>query len=80
MTLLKRYQSYKIKKSRSWPYKYSGLLLNNGSGQDLWYDVPMTLESNVIKLHSKLFGQKNYEPTDRVMEIHNQIMTMVNSR
>lgn len=80
MTLLKRYKSYKLKKSRSWPYKYSGLLLNNGSGQDLWYDVPMTLESNVIKLHEKLFGQKDYKPTDRVMDIHNQIMTMVNSR
>ena len=74
MSILKRYKAYKIKRSRSWPYKYSGLLFDNGSGQDIWYDVPITLESNVIKLHERVFNQKNYQPTGRVREISEQII------
>ena len=74
MSLLKRYRAYEVAKSSKWPYKYSGLMIDNGRGQKLWYDVPITLESNVIKLHEKVFNQKDYEPTERVQKINQQIV------
>ncbi len=74
MAVMKDYQSLSIKKSRRWPYKYSGLQFDAGTGQSIWYDVPITLESNVSKLHKKIFGQKNYKPTKRVREINEQII------
>ncbi len=35
--------------------------------------VPVTLESNVIKLHQFLFGTENYQPSEHVVKISNDI-------
>lgn len=35
--------------------------------------VPVTLESNVIKLHQFLFGTENYQPSEHVVRISNDI-------
>lgn len=35
--------------------------------------IPNTLESNVVKLHSFLFGDENYEPSSQVKNISNKI-------
>lgn len=60
--LLIRFTKYKINGSFGWPFDYDGWYSGFG-----WYDVPITLKSNVVKLHKRLFGQKNYKPTDRVI-------------
>lgn len=39
----------------------------------IWYGVPITLESNVKKLHKRFFGQDNYDPTDFVKKVSGQI-------
>ena len=61
--------SFKITESLGWPYETKGITL------DRWYGVPVTLESNVTKLHQEIFGEENYIPTDTVKEISNSIIT-----
>ena len=53
---------YKITESKGWPYEVRGITL------DRWYGVPVTLESNVKKLHKDLFGNNNYEVSGKVKE------------
>jgi anionic cell wall polymer biosynthesis LytR-Cps2A-Psr (LCP) family protein len=59
---------YDISASQGWPYNWDGATIDGVS-----YDVPITLESNVVKLHKKAFGQKNYKAPDRVREISQRI-------
>ena len=59
---------YSIKDSEGWPYDVQGY------SSDAWYGVPVTLESNVRELHSELFGNDNYTPTDTVQEISDDII------
>ena len=51
-----------------WPYETEGITL------DRWYGVPVTLESNVIRLHKEAFGQEDYEVSDAVQEMSNAII------
>ena len=58
---------YKIVKSIGFPYNIKEITL------DRWYAVPVTLESNVIKLHQDLFQEENYKVSETVKEISNKI-------
>ena len=60
--------SFNITESMGWPYKTQGITL------DRWYGVPVTLESNVIKLHQEIFEEQEYEPSQVVKDISNQII------
>ena len=60
--------SYKITDSIGWPYETKGKTL------DAWYGVPVTLETNVIKLHQEVFGQTDYQLPASVKEISNKIV------
>jgi LCP family protein required for cell wall assembly len=60
--------SYNITESLGWPYNVQGITL------DRWYGVPVTLESNVKKLHQELFGEEDYEVPDKIKEISNKII------
>ena len=60
--------SYNITESEGWPYNTRGWEVG------LWYGIPVTLESNVIELHEKLFGETDYEPTETVKEISYRIV------
>lgn len=62
--------SYDLTNSVGWPYKTSGWMHNS-----IWYGVPITLESNVKKLHKNFFAQENYDPTDFVKKVSSQIET-----
>lgn len=53
---------YNVVSSIGWPYEVKGITL------DRWYGVPVTLESNVKKLHEDLFGNDGYEVSSRVKE------------
>ncbi|MGI6721798.1 MAG: LCP family protein [Anaerovoracaceae bacterium] len=67
-SLLYGFTKYKIVESEGWPYEWDGATINGVS-----YDVPITLEYNVEKLHEDAFGQKNYKPTKRVREISERV-------
>lgn len=60
--------SYNISTSVGWPYDTDGWMHNS-----VWYGVPITLKSNVVKLHEEFFAQKDYNPTDFVKKISKQI-------
>lgn len=60
--------SFKITESIGWPYETKGITL------DRWYGVPITLESNVTRLHSEVFAESDYVPSETVKEISNCII------
>ena len=60
--------TYKIVNSRGWPYETKGITM------DAWYGIPVTLETNVKKLHEELFNQSNYEVPDEIKNISNKII------
>jgi len=54
--------------SQRWPFDYDGAMIHS-----IWYDAPITLKSNVVDLHEKLFGQTDYQPTDNVLMINEEV-------
>lgn len=66
--LLPSVAQYNVVSSIGWPYEVKGITL------DRWYGVPVTLESNVKKLHSELFGNNGYEVSSKVKEYSNGII------
>lgn len=71
MDLLLDINAYSITDSVGWPYTTSGWTHNG-----VWYGVPRTLERNVVQLHEEMFDQPDYEPTETVKKISNQISTL----
>lgn len=61
--------SFNVGKSIGWPYETKGITL------DRWYGVPVTLESNVKKLHQEVFEDTSYEVPSSVRSISKQIIT-----
>ena len=59
---------YNVIASIGWPYEVKGITL------DRWYGVPVTLESNVQKLHQELFNNEDYEVSNKVKEYSNGII------
>ena len=60
--------SAKITDSIGWPYETRGITL------DRWYGVPVTLESNVTRLHQEVFGESDYVSSDTVKRISQEII------
>ncbi|MEG0918456.1 MAG: LCP family protein [Anaerovoracaceae bacterium] len=69
-TLLPHVASFNITKSIGWPKDFYGGIINGK-----WLAVPKTLESNVIDLHKKAFGQKNYILSDQAHRINQLIIS-----
>lgn len=59
---------YKVSESIGWPYE------TKGKTMDRWYGIPITLESNVTKLHQEAFGEIDYTPTDTVKSVSQSII------
>ena len=60
--------SVNITNSIGWPYNIKGITL------DRWYGVPITLESNVERLHKEIFGEDNYIVSNTVKQISQDII------
>lgn len=60
--------SFDIIESLGWPYNVKGI------STTAWYGVPVTLESNVIRLHKELFGQEDYKVSETVKEMNDAII------
>lgn len=60
--------NYKITSSIGWPYDVNGITL------DRWYGVPVTLESNVVRLHQEIFGENDYVASETVKSISQRIV------
>lgn len=61
--------NYKVTDSIGWPYNTRGKTING-----VWYGPPITLRSNVIQLHKELFGEEDYEPSEKVDSISRSIV------
>ena len=59
---------YKIVESLGWPYEVKAYTTPT------WYGVPVTLESNVTKMHKEIFNENNYIASDMVKNISNSII------
>lgn len=68
ISLLPQIFSYSVTDSIGWPYEVRGITL------DRWYGVPVTLEENVQKLHTDVFGEADYVVSDTVKNISNRII------
>ena len=66
--LVPKLASFKVTGSLGWPYKTKGITL------DRWYGVPVTLQSNVERLHKEAFEQEDYEASDTVKEMSSAII------
>ncbi len=69
LSLLPSAASFKVGESMGWPYKTKGITL------DRWYGVPVTLESNVNKLHKEVFEDEDYKLPSNIKKISNKIVT-----
>ena len=61
--LIPKLALFKVTESIGWPYDTKGITL------DRWYGVPVTLQSNVERLHKEAFEQEDYEASDTVKEM-----------
>ena len=61
--LIPKLASFKVTESIGWPNDTKGITL------DRWYGVPVTLQSNVERLHKEAFEQEDYEASDTVKEM-----------
>lgn len=69
LSLASAVKSYSIDKSFGFPFDETNMALN---GRDTM--IPCTLESNVEKLHQKMFDEANYAPSQTVRAISDQIV------
>ena len=74
LTEIPSIMNYRISESVGWPYNTKGITL------DRWYGVPITLESNVQKLHQELFDEPDYIVSDTVKTISNKIINKTGYR
>ena len=58
-----------MKESIGWPYETKGITM------DRWYGIPVTLETNVERLHKEVFENNNYIPSETIKDISNRIVT-----
>ncbi|MEG2483123.1 MAG: LytR family transcriptional regulator, partial [Lachnospiraceae bacterium] len=62
---------YKIGKTSGFPFELADTdVVQDHEGS---YVVPLNYADNVSKLHKFLFGKEEYEPSDKVWEINNDI-------
>ncbi len=68
-SMLPSIPSFKMKESIGWPYETKGITM------DRWYGIPVTLETNVERLHKEVFENNNYIPSETIKDISNRIVT-----
>lgn len=69
ISLLPNLASFNVTESLGWPYATKPY-----DEYGPWYGVPVTLETNVVELHKEVFGQENYEPSQKVKEVSEKII------
>ena len=76
MKEIPKIKSYHVLSNFGWPDTdmVDGRIINK-----VWYGVPVDLEKSVSKLHEELFGEKDYEPSEKVKSISNSIKEKVKS-
>ena len=71
--ILPQLATYSFQDSIGWPFETKGSQSIPGRGK-IWYGIPVTLESNVKRLHQEVLGQEDYEVSETVKTISNSIV------
>jgi LCP family protein required for cell wall assembly len=58
-----------VSNSIGWPYTVAGATIGG-----VWYGVPTTLESNVVKLHKEVFGEEDYVLPEKIKTISQEVI------
>lgn len=74
LNLAMRLSKMKVKQSVGWPFE-----VTEGYANQQAVVFPNDLEENVVELHKKLFGQKNYTPTSTVKELAKQLESIIST-
>lgn len=69
LSILPDIATYRINKTIGWPYETRGATIGG-----VWYGPAVTLESNVKRLHVEVYKQENYEPSNTVKQISNEVI------
>ena len=75
ISMLPQIARYSVSESVGWPYEKS-----SGTIGGVSYVVPTTLEDNVKKLHKEVYGQDDYEVSEKVKSISNSIINKTGYR
>lgn len=70
LALASKMMDYELVDTQGWPFQ----LTTADLGKKGSVVVPTDLETNVILLHEYLFGEKDYEPTDVVKDLSDEII------
>lgn len=68
LSMISQLVAYEITDNTGWPYETKGKTL------DAWYGIPITLESNVLKLHQEIFEDQEYVVPDSIKAINTKII------
>ena len=69
LNLAKYMPFYEISGQEGFPYEQESHRASDG----IYYDFPVTLHENVVELHEKFFGTKDFEPSKTVEKISQEI-------
>lgn len=74
ITNIPKISRFKVTTNQGWPYEVREYF------PKAWYGAPVTLESNVKKLHEVLFGDEDYEVSSKVKEYSEGISNITGYR
>ena len=69
LSMLPALASFNVGESVGWPYETKGATIGG-----IWYGIPVTLETNVEKLHKDAFSDTDYEVPEKIKNISNKII------
>lgn len=69
-SLIPKLLDFNISKSVGYPFNYWGGIMDDG----IWYAVPTTLEENNARLHEEVFGDTDYQMSNKAAEINQKII------
>lgn len=69
-SLIPKLLDFNISKSVGYPFNYWGGIMDDG----IWYAVPTTLEENNARLHEEVFGDADYQMSNKAAEINQKII------
>lgn len=70
-SLIPKLLDFNISKSVGYPFNYWGGIMDDG----IWYAVPTTLEENNARLHEEVFGDTDYQMSNKAAEINQKIIS-----
>lgn len=69
LSMIPSVTSFNVSESVGWPYNTDGATINS-----IWYGIPITLESNVVKMHKEIYEDEEYVAPSQIKIISKKII------